>query len=186
MILGQVVQRATGQTMKELYEQNILGPQGFNNTQFPTNQNIQEPVLHAYSTDRKIFEDSTYWNPSWASTTGALTSNLHDLGRWGPMFGQGRLVSPASFAEMTAPTSVGKGINRPDVYFAYGFVVTNGWYVQNPNMNGYSGAFAYHPTHGITLVVETTKNANPAIDPAGIHILREVIKYVTPASPLAF
>jgi D-alanyl-D-alanine carboxypeptidase len=186
VILGQVVQRATGQTMKELYEENILGPHGFDDTQFPTDQNIQEPVLHAYSNDRKIFEDSTYWNSSWASATGALTSNLHDLGRWGPMFGQGRLVSPASFAEMTAPTSVGKGNNRPDAYFAYGFAVTNGWYVQNPNMNGYSGAFAYNPTHGITLVVEATKNANPAIDPAGIHILREVIKYVTPDSPLAF
>src|SRR5262249_3214491 len=95
VILGQVLQRATGQTMKELYEQNILGPQGFDDTQFPTDQNIQEPVLHAYSNDRKIFEDSTYWNPSWGSATGALTSNLHDLGRWGPMFGQGRLVSPA-------------------------------------------------------------------------------------------
>ena len=186
VILGQVLQRATGQTMKELYEQNILGPHGFDDTQFPTDQNIQEPVLHAYSNDRKIFEDSTHWNPSWGSATGALTSNLHDLGRWGPMFGQGRLVSPASFEEMTAPTSVGKGNNRPDVYFAYGFAVTNGWYVQNPNMNGYSGAFAYNSTHGITLVVETTKNANPAIDPAGIHILREVIKCVTPGSPLAF
>jgi len=186
VILGQVLQRATGQTMKDLYEQNILGPQGFADTQFPTDQNIQEPVLHAYSNDRKIFEDSTYWNPSWGSATGALTSNLHDLGRWGPMFGQGRLVSQASFAEMTAPTSVGKGNNWPDAYFAYGFAVTNGWYVQNPDMNGYSGAFAHNPTHGITLVVEATKNANPAIDPAGIHILREVIKCVTPGSPLAF
>ncbi len=186
VILGQVIQRATGQTLKELYEQLILGPLGLKDTQFPTNQEIQAPVLHAFSSDRKVFEDSTYWNPSWASATGALTSNLHDLGRWGPIFGKGQLLSPASFRTQTAPSSVGKGRNRADLYFAYGFVVANGWYVQNPSMNGYSGGFAYNPKYDVTLVVEATKNAKPTIDPAGIHILREAVKYVTPETPLSF
>jgi len=87
---------------------------------------------------------------------------------------------------MTAPSSVGKGRNRPDLYFAYGFVCANGWLVQNPNMNGYSGGFAYHPASGVTIVVAATRRPGAAIDPAAIHILREVIKYVTPATPLSF
>lgn len=186
VILGQVIERATGRSMKELYQENILGPMGLKDTEFPLTQEIQAPVLHSYSNDRKLFEDATYWNPTWASATGALTSNLHDLGRWGPIFGKGKLVSPASFATMTAPTSVGKGRNRPELYFAYGFVVTNGWYCQNPNMNGYSGGFAYNPKWDLTIVVAATKNADPKIDPAAIHILREVIKTVTPESPLGF
>lgn len=186
VILGQVVEAATGRSLKDLYEENILRPHGFRDTQFPTDQEIQAPVLHSWISDRGVYEDSTYYNPSWAGATGALTSNLHDLGRWGPLFGTGALVSPASFREMTAPTSVGKGKNRADLYFAYGFVVANGWYFQNPNMNGFNGAFAYNPSRKVTLVVATTKDPKPAIDPAGIHILKKVVEYVTPDTPLPF
>ncbi len=186
VILGQVIEKATGESMKSLYARNILGPLGLNDTQYPVDQEIQAPVLHSYVEDRGFYEDATYHNPSWAGATGALTSNLHDLGRWGPAFGTGALISAESLREITAPSSVGKGGNRPDLYFAYGFVYANGWLVQNPNMNGYSGGFAYNPATGVTIVVAATKRPNPAIDPAAIHILREVVKYVTPATPLNF
>lgn len=186
VILGQVIQRATGRSMKDLYEQEILGPTGLTHTRLPTDASIQAPALHAYMLDRGVYEDSTAWSPSWALSYGGLTSTVHDLGRWGPIFGKGALISPASHAEQTGPGSVGKAGNTPERYFAYGFIVANGWYVQNPDFNGYSGAFAYHPAHDITLVVVATKNERPTIDPAAIHILREVIAHLTPAMPLNF
>lgn len=81
VILGQVIQRATGQSMKELYDKNIFGPMGMQDTQFPVDQEIQSPVLHAFTLDRKIYEDCTYWNPFWGSTPGLPTTNIHDLGK---------------------------------------------------------------------------------------------------------
>ncbi len=186
VILGQVLQRATGQSIQELYETYILNPNGLTDTKVPTNQEIQPPVLHAYTSDRGVYEDCTYYNPSWGSVPGILTSNLRDLGKWGPIFGTGALLKPESWATMTAPTSVGLGGNRKDLHFCYGFFYANGWYVQNPNMNGYAGAFAYNPTHGVTLVVASTQNANPTVTPAAIYILKEVVKYVTPDTPLNF
>jgi CubicO group peptidase (beta-lactamase class C family) len=185
VILSQVMEKATGQSLKSLYEQYILGPEGLKDTRYPSDQEIQEPVLHAFSNDRGVFEDATYFNPSWGAGNGALTSTILDIGRWGPIFGQGRLVSPASFKEMTAPSSVGLGRNRPDLYFAYEFAVSNGWYFQNPAINGYSGAFAYNPKHDITIVVAATKNASPTVDPAAFPIMRAVIEHVTPDTPLA-
>ena len=186
VILGQVIQRATGQSMKELYDANIFGPLGMKDTQFPVSQEIQGPVLHAFTMDRKFYEDCTYWNPFWGSTPGLPTSNIQDLGKWGPILGTGRLISPAHFQEQTAPTSVGKGRNRPDLYFAYGFVVANGWIAQNPSINGYSGAFGYHLATGVTIVVEATKSEATKTDAAAFEILREVTKYVTPATPINF
>ena len=85
------------------------------------------------------------------------TSTIRDLGKWGPIFGTGRLISPAHFREQIAPTSVGKGKNKPDLYFAYGFVVSNGWLVQNPSIDGYSGGFGYNLATGVTIVVGSTK-----------------------------
>jgi len=181
-----VIQRATKQSMKALYDKYLFGPFRMKNTQFPVNQEIQNPVLHAFTMDRKIYDDCSYWNPFWGSTPGLPTSNLDDLGKWGPILGTGRLISPALFKEQIAPTSVGKGTNRPDAYFAYGFAVTNGWMVQNPSINGYSGAFGYNMPTGVTVVVETTKTEATATDASAFDILREIVKYVTPASPIAF
>jgi len=65
VILGQVIQRATKRSMKELYDKNIFGPMGMKDTQFPVDQEIPSPVLHAFTMDRKIYEDCTYWNPFW-------------------------------------------------------------------------------------------------------------------------
>jgi D-alanyl-D-alanine carboxypeptidase len=186
VILGQVIQRATGQSMKELYDINIFGPLGMQDTQFPINQEIQSPVLHAFTMDRKFYEDCTYWNPFWGSTPGLPTSNIHDLGKWGPILGTGRLIRPEHFQEQIAPTSVGKGRNRADLYFAYGFVVANGWIAQNPSINGYSGAFGYHLATGVTIVVEATKSEATKTDAAAFDILRAVTKYVVPATPINF
>jgi CubicO group peptidase (beta-lactamase class C family) len=186
VILGQVIQRATKQSMQQLYDKNIFRPMGMKDTQFPVDQHIQSPVLHAFTMDRKVYEDCTYWNPFWGSTPGLPISNLHDLGKWGPILGTGRLISPAHFKEQIAPTSVGRGNNKPDLYFAYGFVVANGWLVQNPSINGYSGGFGYNLANGVTIVVEATKSETATTDASAFDILREVAKYVTPASQINF
>jgi len=186
VILGQVIQRATGESMAGLYEKNIFKPMGMTRTSFPSNEEIPGPVLHAFTKERGLYEECTYWNPFWGSTPGLPISSLHDIGKWGPILGTGRLISRAHFNEQIAPTSVGKGHNRPDLYFAYGFIVANGWIVQNPSINGYSGAFAYNMANGVTITAEATKSENASTDAAAFNILREVVKYVTPTSPINF
>jgi hypothetical protein len=95
-------------------------------------------------------------------------------------------MSPAHFQEQIAPTSVGKGRKRPDLYFGYGFVIANGWIAQNPSINGYSGALGYHLATGVTIVVAATKSETAKTDAAAFDLLREVTKYVTPARPINF
>jgi hypothetical protein len=58
--------------------------------------------------------------------------------------------------------------------------------VQNPSINGYSGAFDYNLSNGVTIVVEATKSETATTDAAAFDILCEVIKYLTPATPLNF
>lgn len=183
VILGQVIERATHESIAELYEKNIFKPMRMTDTSFPTNEEIPGPVLHAFTSERKLYEDCTYWNPSWGSTPGLPISDIRDIGKWGPILGSGRLISPAHFKEQIAPW---KGNKRPDVYFAYGFVVANGWIVQNPAINGYSGAFAYNMANGVTITVAATKSENATSDFAAFDILRQVVKYVTPQSPINF
>jgi D-alanyl-D-alanine carboxypeptidase len=191
VILGQFIERATGRTIKQWYAEKLFGPLGMTNTYFPINQNIRNPVLHAFTSDRstkkvKLYEDCTYWNPSWGSTPGLPISDLDDLGKWGPAFGTGRLLTPELFKEQIAPTSVGLGKNKPDLYFVFGFAVANGWYVQNPAINGYSGGFAYKPSIGVTITAEATQSETATSATAGFEIIRQVSRYVDPAAPSIF
>jgi D-alanyl-D-alanine carboxypeptidase len=80
----------------------------------------------------------------------------------------------------------GQRQEQPDLYFAYGFVVANGWILQNPSINGYSGGFGYNPADGVTIVVGATESETATTDASAFDILRDVVKYVTPASPINF
>lgn len=87
---------------------------------------------------------------------------------------------------MISPGSARLKRNPPPLYFAHGFISANGWYVQNPDFNGYAGAFAYNPARDLTIVVLSTKTEKPFIDPAAIHILRAMVVQITPDSTLGF
>ena len=83
VILWQVIQRATGQSMKEFYDKNIFSSMSMNDTQFPVDQKFRAGARIRWIA--KFYEDCTFWNPFWGSTPGLPTSNIHDLGKWGPI-----------------------------------------------------------------------------------------------------
>jgi len=182
-ILAEVIERATGKKMFELYEENIFKPLGLTNTGYSNNANLPSPVLHSFSSDRKVYEDATFWSPSWAGESGPLYSNLFDLAKWGPVFGKGKLLNENSFNTLLSRF---ENTGKPDLYFASGFVVANGWYLQNPSMNGYSGGYGYFPEEEITLIVYSTETADTPSDKKAFDIFKELVKMVTPDSQINF
>lgn len=182
-ILGWVLERATGKTMQVLYDEYIFRPLGLQNTGYSINSELPFPVLHAYSSDRGIYEDVTYWNPSWTIDSGPIYSTLPELGIWARTFGSGKLLTPAYYDSLISRPP---GAGNPEQYFASGFGVVNGWYIQNPSFNGYSGAFGYLPSEKITIIVFTTQTENPVSDKQAINLLKEISKIITPGSPVNF
>jgi D-alanyl-D-alanine carboxypeptidase len=182
-ILGEVLERATGKTMKELHEELIFKPLDLSNTGYCVNADIPYPVLHAFSSDRGIYEDVTYWNPAWTGDSGPLYSNLRDLGKWAKFFGKGELLSPPYFDSLISRPA---GAVNPDLYFASGFVIANGWYVQNPSFNGYSGAFGYLPSRDLTIIIYTTQSEDPGSNAQAFKIFKEIVKIISPDQILNF
>ncbi|HAY34359.1 MAG TPA: serine hydrolase domain-containing protein [Ignavibacteria bacterium] len=182
-ILGEVIERATGKKMQELYEEYIFHPLNLNNTGYCNNAELPSPVLHAYSSDRGIYEDATFWNPAWTGDSGPLYSNLSDLLKFARVFGKGSLLSPASFERLIRRP---EGAKNPDLYFASGFIVANGWYAQNPSFNGYSGAFGYLPENDITVIVYSTESDDPKSGAQAFNILKELVKIISPDKVINF
>ena len=182
-ILKLVIEAATGQTMAALYQQEFFGPLGLTRTGYSSNPDLPSPVLHAFGSDRGIYEDITFWNPVWAGESGPLYSTIDDLAKWVPAWGSGQLLTAPSFQEL---------IRKPDVappgdtYFASGFVVSGGWYFQNPNINGFSGMVGYLPSEDITLMVFATQPEDETVVHPAKEIFLELVEVVAPGNPMNF
>lgn len=182
-ILGDIIERASGKSMKDLYVEKVFRPSELSSTGYSTTSEIPSPVLHAFSSDRGIYEDATYWNPSWTGESGPLYSTLSDLGKWARIFGTGKLLRPESFAQLISRP---EGAKRDDLYFASGFVVADGWFLQNPNFNGYSGAFGYYAPAEITVIVYTTQSEEVKSGGQAFQIFKELVKMITPGATINF
>ena len=182
-ILGEIIELATGKNMSELYEEYLFRPLNLEHTGYCKTSELPAPVLHSFSSDRKIYEDATYWNPSWTGESGSLYSSIHDLGKWARIFGTGKLLSSESFKKQISRPDAAK---RGDLYFAYGFVVANGWFLQNPDFNGYSGAFGYYPPEDLTVIVYTTQSEVSTSAGQAFPIFKELVRMLTPDAEIDF
>lgn len=180
-VLEDVLEQATGRSMPELYQERLFGPLGLGHTGYMTTPELPLPVLHTFSDDRGVYEESTYWNPSWTGGSGPLYSTLEDLGRWARLFGRGELLSQESFAWQIARPQVAE---RDDFFIACGFVVADGWFLQNPSFNGFMGGFGYLPSEDLAVIVYATQEEGK---PEGNHafaIFRELVTRFAPQHPI--
>jgi D-alanyl-D-alanine carboxypeptidase len=80
VLLGLVVEKASGQSLASFIEQNILKPEGMNRTVFPAAAEFPSPHAQGYFKlpDGKVV-DATDWNPSWGWASGNMISTLDDM-----------------------------------------------------------------------------------------------------------
>lgn len=177
VLLGLALEKATGKSMPKLLSENVLGPLGLTNTANSDTAEIPSPVLHAFTSERRdalqipkgtpFYEESTYWNPSWTITHGAIqTSNIYDLEATAVGIGSGKLLSPASYQKMVSTDLRGKTRAQPgcttcapmtDGYtYGLGIVISGHWLLQNPMFAGYSAVEAYLPDKKIAIAVAAT------------------------------
>jgi len=155
----------------------VLRPLGLTNSANSFTPEIPVPVLHAFTSERRaalkipsgtpFYEESTYWNPSWTITHGAIqTTNIYDMEASASGLGSGQLLSKESYAKMVSTDLRGKTHLLPgcttcaemnDVYtYGMGTVITGDWLVQNPLFAGEAGVMAYLPSKKVSIAVAVT------------------------------
>lgn len=177
VILGQAPEVMTGQPMATLMQKRTLDPLGLRNTTGSATPAIPEPVLHAYTSERRealgidptiqFYEESTFWNPSWTLAKGAIqTTNIFDMTASAIAIGEGTLLSPASHAEQVSPKLVGFGAplkgcaschTLTDAFsYGLGVVLRGPWILQNPMFSGFAATEGYLPSHKLAIAVSVT------------------------------
>lgn len=195
VVLGYVLEKITQKPIAQLLQERIFDKLDLKKTTSSLLPALPEPVLHAYTSERGKYEESTYWSPSWVSFSGLVSSNIEDLGKWINAFGSGVLLSKESYQAMMTPviikkehlekalghkTRLLKDVN-PELGFGLGFGILDSWLIQNPAFGGYSGFFAYLPSKKLGIIVYNTLNAqNSTQDNYSQFIVEELAKKLTP------
>ena len=180
VILGQVLAKVAGKPLDQVLQQYVLDPMGL--TQTSANGNtpaIPEPVMHVFSSERKealgipvatpFSEESTFWNPSWTTATGAVeTTTIDDMTRSMEIVGSGSQVSPAMYKAQTGNSLLGFGHKdptgrcsvcgplTPQRSYGLGVVLIGPWILQAKSFAGSAAVAAYLPSHHLAISVVTT------------------------------
>jgi CubicO group peptidase (beta-lactamase class C family) len=190
VLLGLALEKATGEEMSKLLSDKVLRPLGLTNTVSSLTAEIPAPALHAFSSERRAFlkipsdasfyEESTFWDPSWTITHGAIqTSNIYDLEATARGIGSGKLLSADSYKKMVSTELRGKTRTQPgcttcdamnDVYtYGLGIVISGNWLLQNPLFSGYAAIEAYLPSQKIAIAVAVTYAPEAFDDQGNYH-----------------
>jgi D-alanyl-D-alanine carboxypeptidase len=182
VILGEVLSRAAGTPLATLMQRRILRPAGLRHTTSSETAEIPAPVLHAFTRERGTHEESTFWDPSFSIARGAVqTSTIGDLVRSAAVIGSGRLLSPGSYRDFTAPATVGLAPWSADSYYGLGIVSDHGWLNRTPSFFGYFGVMSYQPERRIAIAVASTKLEGAESDPNfSAAIYRRITAYLAP------
>lgn len=182
-LLGQILQKVGGKPLDQLQHDLVFAKLGMANTAAQRTSNVPAPALHGFETQRGLYEDATYWTPTWVPGVANVTSTLADMGRWSRAMGTGELLSSTSKATLFSNDTAGKGGLPKDVYYAMGFAVSNGWRIANPQLNGYNGIVAYYPPKKLSVVVFTTLAASSDDNFAySAAVYQRLAKLLTPTS----
>ena len=164
LILGALLEQVTGQSINELAEDGIFEPLGLEDTSFAETAYIPDPVLHGFTNERGVWEEATFWNPSWTSFAGGWTSNQDDLRAIVEAVGTGALLSEESHELQLAPSTVGLGSNTDARYYGMGISIVNDWLLTSPGLQGYHASIGYLRDAQLTVVIYFT--TTPDYDPS--------------------
>jgi CubicO group peptidase (beta-lactamase class C family) len=177
VILGRALERIGDSPLDVLLKERVLDPLGLTGTINGATGAIPDPVLHAFTSERRSFlgidpatrfyEESTYWNPSWTLAEGAVqTTTIHDMTATAEAIGTGALLSPESHQAQISRELLGFGAllegcpschTMADSYvYGLGVVMTGPWILQNPLFGGYGAIEAYLPSEKLAIAVATT------------------------------
>jgi CubicO group peptidase (beta-lactamase class C family) len=204
-VLGLVMEAATGQSVEQLMQDRVLDPLGLTGTVNNATGQMADPALHSFTSERRawfdiepgtrFYEESTYWNPSWTITQGAVqTTTIEDFAASMVAVAEGTLLSPESSAAQLDRRLLGFGepldgcfsCHTLDEQLNYGLgVVFRGpWIIQNPLFYGGSGVSAYLPERKVSIAVANTYG-EAAFDEEGTYSNSSVPLFEAIAAALA-
>lgn len=198
ILMGYVLNAITGRTPRDIILNDIVTPLGLKETTWPTDAAIPPPFSHGYWNNplRSIpiigmffSDDITNLNPELFGASGALTSTVGDMIKWGVELRDGSLLSDESHELLlkTFPyqytSSDPKSVNYPPTYgYGLGFLQVGSWFGHDGSVPGFDSCLMFEPHTGSVITV--WENAQTVGLVAISEIWADIANYLFPGSTL--
>lgn len=211
ILLGLVIEKLTGMTASEAFQERIFTPLGLTGTSLPLNSDIPNPHPQGYSfgsntstidtyalpvadqplalDGRLLPNNETMANPSWAWTAGGAISTVEDMKTYVEALVDGGLLDEQTqkirmdSIQPTAPGAAGAG-------YGLGIAQFDQLYGHDGQIPGFMTFMGHDPKTGLTIVIATNLATVPNGEGSALAILKGIIPIfypnaVVPGDPAA-
>ncbi len=159
ILLGMIMEEATGLSLKEIYQQKIFDPLQLESAYYDTGENAIAPgLIHGYTdvNSNSIFVEAKefYEDDIGLGGDGGIAINAQDLGRFMDELMAGNIISQQSMNEMQNWFEGGyasDGMAGYGLYFEEGTYGTS--YGHDGGIIGFESFLSYYPNSDITLAI---------------------------------
>jgi len=153
-LLGLIIEKVTGMTYADFVQQKLFGPLGMTSSRYCDEQLIQKKRAHGYDAAPNGLMVKRYLDQQWPFAAGSLCSTAGDLITWLRALHGGRVLSAASYREMTTPGKLNDGT---PIRYGMGIQLTkiagHRAIHHGGGINGYVTGTAYFPDDTLSVVV---------------------------------
>jgi CubicO group peptidase (beta-lactamase class C family) len=165
VLLGLIIEQAGSVSYADFVKARLFDKIGMQDSSYCSERVIQKNKVQGYDTaPNGTLVLKGYLDHSWPYAAGSLCSSAHDLVLWNRALHGGKVLSPASYRELTTPGRLNDGA---EIRYAMGLGVVNtaGRKVitHGGGINGFLSHAAYYPAEDLTVVVlfNTAGSVNP-------------------------
>jgi hypothetical protein len=111
-----------------------------------------------------------------------MTATIGDVIKAAKAFGTGALISKRASEERYEPLTAGFPQFSDDYFYGLGIVVSHGWELQNPELNGYTAIAGYLPSRRMSVALTVTNGRQAAAtgDNYSQKLFTTITEYLTP------
>jgi CubicO group peptidase (beta-lactamase class C family) len=103
VVLGMLIEKVSGKSYAQYIDEKLFKPLGLTETMYCSNAPIIPHRAQGYGKDSSGWRNAAFIDMTQPFSAGALCSSALDLARWNQALSSGRVVSAASYREMTTP-----------------------------------------------------------------------------------
>jgi D-alanyl-D-alanine carboxypeptidase len=161
ILVGMIVEAATGKTLYDEITQRILKPLKLDGT-IPSNDLVLPQTATGYFQNKPVIMNGKFIvNPQWEWAGGGFASTAEDLARWAWLLYAGDVLQKKYLDEMLGSTTVGEGKD-----YGLGVEIAHGKFGKafghDGEFPGYLSDMRYFSQYNIAVAVQVNADENPA------------------------
>jgi CubicO group peptidase (beta-lactamase class C family) len=185
ILLGHIIEKASGMSYEQYVEEKLFAPLGMSGSRYCDNAEIVPGRASGYQIQGPNMRRAMLNDHTWPYSAGSLCSTAGDMVAWLHALHGGRVLTPQSYRDMTAPSQLNDGTP-----LRYGMALSVGPDVGGDMMIGHGGAIggfnaqaSWYPDAQLAVVV--LMNSNGPVSPSALasELASEILPAPARAQP---